>query len=235
VSIKAYFLLVACAVVTSCSTTAATPANDDEKLGFEFQGVRLKTDTFSSSVLFSGPQTFVDERMQTRGNTRRWSLVTALDKETHVRVYQVFVQITYFDKTWRFFQDAADEIAKPLDVRVDGRSVIDCSASHCTYLEGVAINLGNGAALRNYAESGYSIKVTARSGDSFVLEVSPEQIKTQLLAVDKYVQLYPTHQEAADATESASQQAIATERARLASARQEESEAAAQSQQTPAN
>ena len=143
-------------------------------------GPTVKTDEFSKDITIvsvpKGENPFA-------GIFRLWRLRSWVNKDTGVARHQLYVDLHY-NFSWKFFQSASDESATPLNVVSIDKEVIDCH-SFCDYSETVGIELSD-ATLRSHLDSGYRIKLGAKSGDSVILEVTPEMLAQQFAEVDKY-------------------------------------------------
>jgi hypothetical protein len=119
------------------------------------------------------------------GMFKTWSLRSFVGKFDGATKHQLYVTVNYFSSTRRkHFNQASDGSTTSLDViPIGGEFEHGCSRKAfsygCDYSEDIGIEV-TAAALRAHAAGGYPIKISAKSGDSFVIAVSPNQIAAQL-------------------------------------------------------
>lgn len=143
----------------------------------------VQDDQFGKNITISGAMLYVNPL---GGTSRSWLIRSWVDKSTHEVSHQLYVDISYVGD-WKYFQTAADDTARTLNVsRIDSH-VGNCSGG-CSLSETVGIELDD-ATLRAKSKQGYAIKLSAHSGDALVLTVSPEQINLQLAEVDKRLKM----------------------------------------------
>lgn len=144
-------------------------------------GVRIERDQFSSTIIVDGPAAGVNPFGGTSGN---WFLKSRVDRQTHAVATQLYVDITYAGG-WRWYGTAADRSANELTVDKLGSQVAECfGAGVCSRHEIVGIEL-DGARLRACVLDGYTIRIGAKSGESFTVTIDPAQIHAQLAALAK--------------------------------------------------
>ena len=141
----------------------------------------IEDDQFSKNVVINGAEVYVNPF---GGTFRSWFIRSWVDKKTHAVSHQLYVDISYIGQ-WEFFSFAADDTAKTLDVTKINSKVGDCFGG-CSLSETIGISLDD-SILRSRVTNGYQIKVSAKSGDSLILPISPEQIRLQMAAVDQYL------------------------------------------------
>lgn len=61
---------------------------------------------------------------------------------------------------------------------------VDCSEFFCSYTEIFGVSITN-EYFKNHPE-GFPIKIYAKSGNTLLIEVTPEQIKSQLSKIQEY-------------------------------------------------
>ncbi len=112
-----------------------------------------------------------------RGNIfRLWRLRSFVSKLDGSTTHQLYVSLDYASThRYRGFDWASDDSATPLTLtRISG------------YYDSEDIGIVvTEAALRAHASTGYRVKISARSGDSFILTISPNQIAAQLDTMEK--------------------------------------------------
>lgn len=143
-------------------------------------GVTVSGDKFSKEITFLGVPVGINPF---GGTSRMYRIRTWLDRETQTSKHQLYVDIGYIGD-WRFYDRAADDDAHQLDVVQIATNVGSCRGG-CSLSETVGVTLPEGT-LRAKAATGFQIKLFAKSGDSLVLDITPQQIATQLAAIDGY-------------------------------------------------
>jgi hypothetical protein len=113
----------------------------------------------------------------------RFFIRSWIDKESGNVIHQIYVFYSYSGQNWRFYQRANSQEAQPLELTEIDRDV-NCYQYGCTYYETLGVMIAD-EYLRNHL-NGFSIKISARSGHSFIIEVTPEQIKSQLIKIQEY-------------------------------------------------
>jgi hypothetical protein len=167
-------LLTAASLVALLSAT--TPASAATEAV-----VKVSGDKFSKLITFDGPAIGINPF---GGTFRQWNIRSWLDRNTKVTTHQLYVTVSY-DGDWRFYDAAADDNANDLAVTKIGTKVVYCSAGSCLVSEFVGVDLPE-ATLVAKAATGLQIKISAKSGDSLVLDVSPAQITAELKAIERY-------------------------------------------------
>jgi hypothetical protein len=119
-------------------------------------------------------------RLVPRGNIYRlWSLRSFVSKLDGSTTHQLYVSVNYASShRYRNFDRASDDTATPL-------TVTRISAYYDS--EDIGIDVTE-AALRAHATTGYRFKIEAKSGDSFILTISPNQIAAQLDTMERCLQ-----------------------------------------------
>ena len=141
----------------------------------------IEDDKFDPAVKITGFELYTNPF---GGTTRSWAIRSWVDKHSHTVVHQLYVEISYLGD-WKFFHTAFDDTARSLEVVEIKRDTGDCSLGQCSLYETIGLQLDD-SVLRSRLQQGYSVKISAKSGDSLVLDISPDQIRLQLDAVDKY-------------------------------------------------
>ncbi len=144
------------------------------------QGV--ESDEFSPLMKINGA---VESDNSLGGIFKLWRLRSFVSKQDGTMVHQLYVTLRYRSLTSRKrFDFASDDTAAPLTVKpIASGFEYGCSRKMfnygCNYSEDIGIEI-TANALRAHAATGYRIKISAKSGDSFVITVSPNQIAAQL-------------------------------------------------------
>ena len=153
--------LVCALCVTACATVAP----------------EIKDDQSGQYITIKGPS---DGRLPLGGPTSVWSIWSAVNKTGYRVSHKLYVAITYRD-IWRSYESAVDDTSKSLPVTtLDKRTLLLMEKA-----ERISIDLDDGT-LRARAKTGYPVTISARSGHSMSITVTPEQIDLQTAAVDKY-------------------------------------------------
>ena len=137
----------------------------------------IENDKFSREITIKGS---VDYKNPFGGTFRSWFIRSFYNKQTHIASHQLYVDISYFG-SWAFYEYADDEDAKSLKLTSISKNLENCSGL-CSFSETVIVDLDE-ATLMSKMKNGYEIKLSAKDGDSFVLKVSSEQIRAQMLAI----------------------------------------------------
>jgi len=116
------------------------------------------------------------------GPTRQWYLSTFVDKKTRA-VAQYLHFYDRHDPPASHFDFAADDIARELRVEkiTSGR---ECRGRGCEEDDEILVDLDSDTLLSRIY-SGYAVKVSARDGTAYVLEITPTMIQLQFAALDK--------------------------------------------------
>jgi len=117
-----------------------------------------------------------------------WYLRSFVGKKDHVVAHQIYATIMYSGDDWAFFERAADDHAEPLKLDSIDRKVVSCVGGivGCIYQEIVGVTVTEDE-LRARPE-GFQVQVVGKSGLARVLDISPDQIQTQLDAVNQQAQ-----------------------------------------------
>jgi hypothetical protein len=116
--------------------------------------------------------------------TAQWLLRTFINKTTHVVTTQLYVVMEYQSGGWKFYNAASDDHAHPLEFVGISQNVSSCDSTigKCNYTEIFAFSLDQ-KTLEHAATAGYSVKVSAKDGESIILPLSPVQIQAQIEAI----------------------------------------------------
>jgi hypothetical protein len=146
--------------------------------------VIVQDDEFSADATFIGPAEAVNPLF---GTYRLWRLRSWVTKSSHRVTHQLYVDTNTFDR--RGWNQAADEDAGQRRVVRIAASSAGCrrkSDIGCVYHETVGVALDD-AFVRAHA-GGFRVKLSARSGDDLIIDVSATQIAPVLEAIDAYLQ-----------------------------------------------
>lgn len=140
----------------------------------------VQDDQFSPNITILG----VPQMENPFGGTgKHWMIKSFINKQTGTETDQLYIMFMY-SFGWRFYEAAADDHAQPLSLRVLGREVEDCNAMSCIYSETVGVMLPDG--YLDQRSEGFQVKIQARSGDSQIIQISPDQISKQRGLTAKY-------------------------------------------------
>jgi hypothetical protein len=132
------------------------------------------------------------------GMLKTWHLRSFVGKLDGATKHQLYVTVDYFSSTSRkHFNEASDGSTTPLVVvPIASKFERGCSrklfAYGCNYSDDIGVEVTT-AALRAHAAGGYPIKISAKSGDSFVIVISPNQIAAQLDTMEKCLEFVHAH------------------------------------------
>lgn len=161
--------------INGCAVTPSAPAV-----------VKVISDPFSPLTAFEGPRVFLKE--QGADNYGLFNIRSWVEKKSGRVTHQLYAELHYAGQ-WHFYQTANDDRAKPLELSKIDAHVVDCSG-YCSYVETVGVDLGD-SQLREASETGYSVKIYAKSGDTAVMTLTPQWIQLQLKAIADFQQPAP--------------------------------------------
>ena len=107
-------------------------------------------------------------------------------KDSGNLMHQIYVYYGYTGKKWRFYERAYSQEGQPLQLVKIQRDA-DYYESINVYNEEIGVTIAD-EYLRNHLK-GFKVKISALSGESFIIEVTPEQIKSQLIKIQEYKKL----------------------------------------------
>jgi hypothetical protein len=170
--------LMALALIGGSATAAPARAYDT--------GVYLLVthdDKFAKSISFSGRPEWV---LKLFGTKWMWNLRSWIDKATLTVTHQLYVDISY-EGSWAFYQSAADDHANDLPLTKISQEVGSCGGlMGCDLTEDVGVELDD-SMLRARALTGFQIKLSAKSGDSVIVDVTPSQIQSELVTANQFL------------------------------------------------
>jgi hypothetical protein len=147
--------------------------------------VTVKTDQFTQEVQLSSEK-FSAHPLRLMGENIAWTwqLQSFIDKKTAATRYQVAAQFIYYTNL-KYMKSASDDTAQHLKVIQVYHVGSSCMSGGCKRLEKIAI-IVNESDLQKHATTGYSIKVTARSGDFYRLDITADAIEKLLATTAQY-------------------------------------------------
>jgi hypothetical protein len=140
----------------------------------------------SPVVVIVGP---ADDVNPYGGTYRKWLLRSFVNKRTRTVTTQLYVEIGYVGG-WRRYTIASDTATHLAVARIGSRVDTCFGKGVCSLDETVGIQLDD-AQLRSHAQLGYTVRISAKSGESVSITVEPEQIQAQLSALAKFGRLSP--------------------------------------------
>jgi len=128
----------------------------------------------------------IEEKIGSPKALNKFFIRSWIVKENGGLLHQIYAEYGYVGKEWEFYTKAYNQEGQPLQtVKIHRHS--DDYESINVYHEEIGITIPN-EYLRSHL-NGFSIKVSALSGDSFIINVTPEQIKSQLTKIQEYKKL----------------------------------------------
>jgi hypothetical protein len=107
-------------------------------------------------------------------------LRTFINKKNKDISHQIYVICRYIGNDWRHYYIGYFKGGELCDiVRID--TDVSCTLNYCYYQEDLGINISNKFLLNN--QNGFSVKIVSKSGNDIIINVSKEQIESQLEAI----------------------------------------------------
>ena len=103
-------------------------------------------------------------------------------KDLQIASHSIYTQFYSRGTEWLDIYRASIKGGLELDV-LEAGSDVSCSSGYCTYKETISIIMPE-ELLLDHIDSGISVKVYGKSGHSFVINLSPEQISEQFKAIE---------------------------------------------------
>jgi hypothetical protein len=129
----------------------------------------------------------IEERIGSPKALNYFFIRSYIFKESGNVIHQICIYYGYVGKDWEFYTKAYSQEGQSLQlVKIDRDA--DYHESINVYYETIGVTIAD-EYLRNHL-NGFSIKITALSGDSFIIEPTPEQIKAQLTKIQEYKKLH---------------------------------------------
>ncbi len=129
----------------------------------------------------------IEEKIGSPKALNKFFIRSWIVKESGGLLHQIYAQYGYAGKEWDFYTEAYSQEGQPLQLVIIHRDA-DYYESINVYHEEIGITIPD-EYLRSHL-NGFSIKVLAKSGDSFMINVTPEQIKSQLIKIQEYKKLH---------------------------------------------
>lgn len=143
--------------------------------------VAVLDDKFSPDIVVNGP-VYSDSSL---GVYYEWRLFSIINKKSHAVTHGMYFDTSFRGKSNPLKTAYDDEGRKLYFKRLypgkDGCRRIDY-VYYCNYIEKAEI-LVHASDLKRHANDGFSVKVSSRDGDDYVLPITPEMIALQLKKV----------------------------------------------------
>jgi hypothetical protein len=174
-----------------CGIVLFSACSGIESLFFEFNEQITPTvtnDQFSDSIEILGISKidkthFKGSGIAHFGTSFNYFLRSFVAKEDlEIASHSIYTQFYSYGTGWLHLYRASIEGGLELDV-LEGGSDVSCSSGSCSYYETISITMPE-ELLLDHINSGISVKVYGKSGHSFVINLSPEQISEQFKAIE---------------------------------------------------
>jgi len=128
----------------------------------------------------------IEEKIGSPKALNKFFIRSWIVKESGGLLHQIYAQYGYVGKEWEFYTKAYNQVGGALQTVKIHRDVEKYESIN-VYHEEIGITIPD-EYLRSHL-NGFTIKVSALSGDSFMINVTPEQIKSQLTKIQEYKRL----------------------------------------------
>jgi len=128
----------------------------------------------------------IEERIGSPESLNKFFIRSWIFKENGGVIHQICADYGYTGKDWRFYETATSQEGQPLEL-VKIKRDADYNESINVYHEEIGITIPD-KYFRSHL-NGFTIKISAQSGHSFIIEPTPEQIKSQLVKIKEYKKL----------------------------------------------
>jgi hypothetical protein len=128
----------------------------------------------------------IEEKIGSPKALNKFFIRSWIVKENGGLLHQIYAQYGYVGKKWEFYTKAYNQEGGALQT-VEIHRDVEKYESINVYHEEIGITIPD-KYLRSHL-NGFTIKVSALSGDSFMINVTPEQIKAQLTKIQEYKRL----------------------------------------------
>ena len=146
----------------------------------------IKKDEFSDSIEILG----VSKREKTNPNKQFISFTFnhflrsfVSKKDSTLSTHSIYTEFYSEGTGWLNLYRASIESGSELEVREVDSDVSCSNSNYCSYYEIISIIMPE-ELLLDHIDSGISVKVYGKSGHSFVINLSPEQISEQFKAIE---------------------------------------------------
>lgn len=146
----------------------------------EKQTVSVQDDQYSQSVAIIGKRLFNNP---SGGPFKEWFIRSFVRKSDGRVSHELYIYTHYLGE-WHFYQSGADDRANQLRFVSIDQNLGGCQGI-CDFNETFVLALPD-TMLQERAQTGFSVKVSARDGTAFILSIPAGQIQPQLTAVNVY-------------------------------------------------
>jgi len=157
-------------------------SNPPVLVGASIERPRIIEDEFRPFVEILGLDIYVDVKPEeiVEREYYQYLLRTFITKKDSSMTHQLYVKYRYTDEDWRFYHSAYLKGGVPLEfVEIDSKVL-----GKNFLMEMFGITIPDSILRRD--TSGFAVKVYAKSGNNFVVNVTPDQVKQQLTAINAY-------------------------------------------------
>ena len=138
--------------------------------------VSVVTDEFEPVITIKGIEDYIGDDLK-----GAFFLRSFINKKTKDVTHQLYIYCNYrWD--WRFYNSAYLSGGKALEFTEISRDV-SCTNGICTYYEHFGVDISDEFLRKN--TEGFSVKISAKSGDNAVINVKSNQVIEQLKEIDK--------------------------------------------------
>jgi len=129
----------------------------------------------------------IEEKIGSPKALNKFFIRSWIVKENGGLLHQIYAEYGYVGKDWEFYTKAYNQEGQPLQTVKIHRDVEKYESINI-YHEEIGVTIAD-EYLRSHL-NGFTIKIVALSGDSFTINVTPEQIKSQLAKIQEYKKLH---------------------------------------------
>jgi len=138
--------------------------------------VSVVTDEFEPFITINGIEDYIGDDLK-----GAFFLRSFINKKTKDVTHQLYIYCTYH-WNWRFYNSAHLSGGKALEF-TEIRRDFNCTDGICTYYEHFGADISDEFLRKN--TEGFSVKISAKSGDNAVINVKSNQVIEQLKEIDK--------------------------------------------------
>ena len=138
--------------------------------------VSVVTDEFEPFITINGIEDYIGDDLK-----GAFFLRSFINKKTKDVTHQLYIYCTYH-WNWRFYNSAHLSGGKALEF-TEIRRDFNCTDGICTYYEHFGAYISDEFLRKN--TEGFSVKISAKSGDNAVINVKSNQVIEQLKEIDK--------------------------------------------------
>ena len=138
--------------------------------------VSVVTDEFEPFITINGIEDYIGDDLK-----GAFFLRSFINKKTKDVTHQLYIYCTYH-WNWRFYNSAHLSGGKALEF-TEIRRDFNCTDGICTYYEHFGADISDEFLRKN--TEGFSVKISAKSGDNAVINVKSNLVIEQLKEIDK--------------------------------------------------